>query len=64
MKGKIHWLSEDLLSIKMKCDVALVLIKTKNYSLLPTVLEEIYQVAQEVTLSHCVKRGKDGKLQR
>ncbi len=49
------WLADNLKSIIMKCEVSLVLIKTNNHYLLPTVLEDMYALSQDITLEHCVK---------
>ena len=49
------WLPEQLKTISNLCKVAQILINVGHGELLPTVLELLFEQAQELTLDHCVK---------
>lgn len=51
-----HWLTEDLKSIRNRVEIALILIELKKDILLPTILEDLFAVAQHIIDSHCIKR--------
>jgi len=51
-------LKDELESIQNRCEIALVLIETDCTSLLPTILEYIFEGAQFLIDSHCIKEVK------
>ena len=52
-------LKDELESIQNRCEIALVLIETEHTYLLPTILEHIFEGAQLLIDSHCIKEVKD-----
>ena len=58
MENDLHWLSEDLISIQKRCEIALLLIEQQRFHLLPTVLEDNYLVMQQILDIHCVIDNK------
>ena len=52
-----EWLPEQLKTIRNLCDISLLLLEQridKRQTLLPTVLELLYEEAQKIVLENCV----------
>ena len=52
-------LKDELESIQNRCEIALLLIETGHTYLLPTILEYIFEGAQSLVDSHCIKEVSD-----
>lgn len=49
-----EWLPEQLKTVKSLVEIAQILIRAKQYLLLPTVLEILLVQAQEIVDDHCI----------
>ena len=49
-----RWLREYLRTTRNLCDVALIVLEQGKDELLPTVLELLYQEAQNILEEHCI----------
>ena len=58
MDSKYDSLKEDLHSIGNFCRIATILIKAGRYELLPTVLERLHIISQQIIDEHCIVREK------
>ena len=54
LNNNMHWLSEQLKTIRNLTEIADILIILDKQTLLPTVLEYIFLEAQDITDSYCV----------
>lgn len=52
----IHWLTEDLKSIRNMVDISLLIIKERHYWLLPTVLEGMFELNQKILDKNCIRK--------
>lgn len=54
------WLKEQLKTTRNLCDVSLLLLKSKQDALLPTILELLLSEAQQIVNDYCIvrRRGK------
>jgi len=57
--SEYYWFYEQLGTILNLCLIAQILIKQSRHELLPTVLEYLYEQAQEIVDKHCVVRHGD-----
>ena len=52
----MDWLPEQLKTSRNLCDIALLLIRTGNKDLLPTILELLYEQVQQILDERCIKK--------
>ena len=49
------WLPEQLISISNLCQISQILIDMEREDLLPTALELLFELAQQITDENCIK---------
>ena len=54
------WLPDRIMSIRHLCETSLLLIEQNRRELLPTQLENLFYIAQQILDEHCVKRNDEG----